>query len=373
MSDNSPNLIFFTPTLQKTGSELVLFNLLRHLPQTCNAVVISKYKGVLFDDIPSGVKKNYLFETAKPSGLLDRVMRRFFPGVLLDNKLQSYKNAVWYINTIVMPDILEYAVKNKIRVILHVHELEQMYKLLSEQQISHVCTYPELIITNSNASREVLLKLGSKADIKICFPSVDYARFNYNKEKYLIWRRKLGITNEFVWVMSGSFDENKNPKLFIDITVMLKQSGLPFVMLWIGIVTGDNKTVLLYKKYAEERGVAGNIIWIENTPDYFEHLNCSDGFVLTSRLESFSLVTVEALHLGLPIVANNCRGVNEILQKEYGVVIDGENAVEMAKEMVTIMKTESSRKIEKGKAIANRFDMNKIKNVWLGYINKYIA
>lgn len=59
----------------------------------------------------------------------------------------------------------------------------------------------------------------------------------------------------------------------------------------------------------------------------FPLLKHADCFVCSSRAEGFSLVVLEAMILGLPIVATNCAGPNELVgNSEYGLLVD--NSVE---------------------------------------------
>ena len=365
MTNNNFHITFFTPSFNATGSELVLLNLLKYLPSEFTASLVSKYRGSLSPLLPERITYTSIFPSASDKHLVFRIWRRLFGNKRLYSSLEKYKNSIWYINTILMPDVMEYAFKHKIRVILHVHEMGQMYRLLSEQQIQRLVSYPELIIANSNASRNVLRSFKSSSEIRICYPGLSVKAFVFNPQLYTAHRAKLGITKEFVWMMSGSFDDNKNPRLFVDLAAQLKQQGLNFKFLWIGS-EGPNKGVSeKYMQYGKEQGVDDRMIWAVNAKNYFDYFNSADGFVLTSKLESFSLVTLEALQLGLPIVANNCVGVNEILGSEYGAVIEGENTQLMAEKMQEIMALPNSRNLKKGQARAARFDIQHIKDHWI--------
>lgn len=374
LNKNTTNITFFTPTLQKTGSELVLFNLLNYLPDHFNATVVSKYQGDLYYVLPKKINKDYIFKFQYPTTLIYKLYYKLFKARILKTKLNKYKNSVWYINTIVLPDIIEFAVKNNIRVIVHVHELQQMYTVLLPEQLKQLISYPKLIIANSNASRSVLEGFKATSDIKVCYPAIPTQNFNYNEKAYSTYRKQLKISDStFVWTMVGSIDENKNPKLFIDIAVELKKANCDFKLLWIGSSSIGSDGEMEYVNYAIEKGVSDTIIWKTNVNnDYLNYFNCADGFVLTSKLESFSLVTLEALLLGLPVVANNCIGVNEILNGEYGKVIDNSNAIKMSEEMVLVMQKPKTRDSQIGRSIANKFDILIWQKVWVDLLNEYI-
>lgn len=367
------NITFFTPTLQKTGSELVLFNLLNYLPDHFKATVVSKFRGDLYYTLPEKIKKDYIFKFQYPTTVIYKIYYKLFKNKILKTKLNKYKNSFWYINTIVLPDILDFAVNNHINVIVHVHELQQMYSVLSQEQLKQLISYPKLIIANSNASKSVLEGFKASSDIKVCYPAIPTQNFNFNGNAYTTYRKKLNISdNTFVWTMVGSIDENKNPTLFIDIAVELKKVNRDFKLMWIGSSGQENENTK-YIDQVLEKGVSDVIIWKTNVNnDYLNYFNCADGFVLTSKLESFSLVTLEALLLGLPVVANNCIGVNEILNGEYGKVIDNSDASKMSQEMLSIMQKPKTRDLHDSRSIAKKFDILIWQKVWVDLLNEYI-
>ena len=120
--------------------------------------------------------------------------------------------------------------------------------------------------------------------------------------------------------MCGTLDDNKNPHLFLDIAKIAIEQMPHLKFMWIG---GTNNPEFLkqIKTRTTQLGLQDNVYWTGDVKDDFYPLfNCADGFLLTSLRESFSLVTLEALLLGLPVVANDCGGVSELLGKDAGII-----------------------------------------------------
>ncbi|HEY1037856.1 MAG TPA: glycosyltransferase family 4 protein [Bacteroidia bacterium] len=378
MSSNKPTLVIVTQSLNRTGSELVLFNLLPYIKDHFSITLLSVFKGELYNELPSYVHKDYLY--AKPAvGLLGKIAKRLKDSFVVPGKLKKYAKGTWYINTIVLPDYVKFAEENNIPCIVHTHELEQMYKLLTPEQTQRLVNYPRLVIANSKISADTITKFGRTKPIEVCYPAFDTRKITGAKFNPGEIRKKLGIKEEeFVWTMCGTIDDNKNPFLFVYVALEIKKSSTHLVkFVWIGNTpSGNDQYAGEVKKYVEDLGMSESILWIENTRSNFhEYFSVADGFILTSQFESFSLVTLEALLLGLPVVANKCGGVNEILDNKCGYILEQKNNVEeMAAKMLEYMKNPIDEK-ERSEQIqfAQRFDISVWGVKWKDIILKYIA
>ena len=75
MASVKKNITFFTPSMKRTGSELVLFNLVNTLDKSFSAKLFSKYKGELLSDINPVVKAEYLY-TKSPNNFAARIVNK---------------------------------------------------------------------------------------------------------------------------------------------------------------------------------------------------------------------------------------------------------------------------------------------------------
>ncbi|MEP7263543.1 MAG: glycosyltransferase [Bacteroidota bacterium] len=359
------SITFFTPTFWRTGSEVVLFNLLNSflLPWKINA--ISLYKGELAASLPPAVGYHYIYSISKGNRLI-ALKNRFNFYFKYSQLLNRFQSSIWYINTIALPEILEEAERRKVRVWLHVHELEQIFKTLTKEQEARVIRYPELIIANSKITAELLCKKGRTGKISLIYPAINTAALHQDKSIGTIFRRKAGFAeNGFLWVMAGTIDSNKNPLLFIRIAREILQTEPSTCFLWIGIKADR----ILYEQCInklKEENISDAVKFIEPQGDEFiNYFQSADGFVLTSTAESFSLVTLQAMLLGLPIVAADCGGVNEVLTNDYGKIVKGfENVSGMVKEMLRYQHHEIPVNAEDMRKHAESFDINSISLTW---------
>lgn len=69
-------------------------------------------------------------------------------------------------------------------------------------------------------------------------------------------------------------------------------------------------------------------------PEEVSDLLCnSDCFVLSSRLETFSIVVIEAMAKGLPVIVTKCGGPETFVRPKDGLLVEKENAEDLSRAM----------------------------------------
>jgi glycosyltransferase involved in cell wall biosynthesis len=372
MQNQQRHITFLSPTMKRTGSEIVLFNLISRISENYLVKLISVYKGELLFRLDKKHLIYYVHEQ-HPDGILSKIGFKL-KEYLFFKILKANRFSTWYINTIVLWDYLEFAEKNNIKVILHVHELEQIFALLSTEQLQRVINYPDVIIANSNYTSQLVQQYGRTKPIELCYPAIDTTQIFVNEQTRLTYRIKLEIEDgDFVWAMCGTLDDNKNPELFIDIAFELLKVKPGARFLWIG-GANDQAYADSMKNIAAHKNISDRIIWIDSAGDeYLNYFHCADGFVLTSKKESFSIVTVEALLLGLPVVTHDCGGVKEILREDIGTIVPEKNAVDQfVRAMIFYMDDRSLHHKSKGIERAKEFDIEIWSKKWNTILDNYI-
>lgn len=96
----------------------------------------------------------------------------------------------------------------------------------------------------------------------------------------------------------------------------------------------------------------------EAVPHFYE--NCSV-FVCSSKTETFSIVTIEALCSGVPVVATKCGGPEDMIDSSNGILVEVDDVNQLAAALETVYNKFDSYNREKiREAAGNKFDYKKI-------------
>ncbi|PSP39470.1 glycosyltransferase [Halobacteriales archaeon QH_7_65_31] len=89
------------------------------------------------------------------------------------------------------------------------------------------------------------------------------------------------------------------------------------------IILGEGELTAEYKRLSNELGIQENMILPGFVDDPFQYMRYADVFALSSRWEGLSLVLMEAMACGTPVVSTDCpSGPAEVLKNgEYGELV----------------------------------------------------
>ena len=178
------------------------------------------------------------------------------------------------------------------------------------------------IIAISQATKNYVLRLGAKpSKVKVVYNGVDLKRFRSIDGKRQEIRKKLGIPNNVVVVLTVRRLVYKNGvDTLLDCANIAVKKNPKIVFL----VVGKGPDLESVKLQIAQRGMESNFklagfVSDEDLPSYY---NAADLFVLPSKSgEGLPLVALEAMACGLPVVATDVGGIKEILLREYGKLV----------------------------------------------------
>lgn len=145
-----------------------------------------------------------------------------------------------------------------------------------------------------------------------------------NKESDVkVMKNKLNI------VALGRFCAEKGFDRLIDAVNMLKKDKIKEIEKLKVYILGYGKDESMLKERINEYNIAShvqvvNVKELDNNPYAF--MKCCNLYMMSSRSESFGMVRIEALTLGLPVITTNVANTEKMINNDIGIIV--ENSVE---------------------------------------------
>lgn len=172
------------------------------------------------------------------------------------------------------------------------------------------------IICVSDMAKDGFCKLfGINKSVERIYNVLDYdSIIKKSKENVL-----LPFNNDLKTLCAiGRISSEKGIDRLLDSKLILQKSGIRYNL----IIVGDG----VMRSKLEERVLNENIedlYFLGYNSNPYKFIKSSDMLILPSRTESFSLAIVEAMFLGKPVIATNCKGPIEICKYgKYGVLVE---------------------------------------------------
>lgn len=165
--------------------------------------------------------------------------------------------------------------------------------------------------------------LGTKSSVIYnWYDDKKYSLSNY-KDKVKL-RADLGIPeNSFVITTTGNCSPIKRHELILEALATLPQP-INWLFIHIGCETSDKNE----RNIAKDLKIYEKCLFIGASNDVRDLLTISDVFVMSSRVEGFSIAALEAIGSGIPTILTDVPGLSDVLENISGTIsanADGSN------------------------------------------------
>lgn len=356
-------ILFFTPFASRTGSEVMLLYILRHFDrQKFEAGLVSFREGELLNelppDVPYFVAPGKYTVTQKISHHLGRNPTRLF----MQQMLRDFRADVWYINTMMLPDVISYAHEFNVKIITHIHELVDAFEGIRAEHFANTINYSNLLLGCSKAVCKFLEHSGA-SNVKLLYSFVILEDIQSDQKRIAEIRKEWGAGPEdFVWIMSGTSADRKGFDLIPEIATRIPADA-KIHLVWVGKLLD---TGLVYYTLQYCKTLTNVQIHFEGAKhkDYYSYLDAANGFMMTSRQEPLGLVLVEAAWLQKPIVTFDSGGPSEFVVSEIGTVVNGLDFDSFVENMLKWSSRQFVYNSEKAKARALEFGADAKMKEW---------
>jgi glycosyltransferase involved in cell wall biosynthesis len=244
---------------------------------------------------------------------------------------------------------LEYTKKYGTPVVIHAHNFE--HGGLIAQQIKKNHKIPYILTEHSTYHLRGLYNQESYAYLIKCIQdsyvttavSNPFSKALHKKTKEPIsilpnvidtlFEEKINPKNKadsFTFLNIATLDDKKDHKsLFLAFSQLNKNTQ---AQLRIG---GAGELLSSLINYAKELGIQESVSFIGklSRQEVRQEMTNADCFVLSSKVETFGVVIIEAMACGTPVIATACGGPEDIISSNTGVLIEKENTNELSKAM----------------------------------------
>jgi len=166
------------------------------------------------------------------------------------------------------------------------------------------------------------------------------ANYIYHGQSKLLRNQIKASDTDVVFGMVARLTYQKNPLLFLNAAAKVVQiyKSAKFVLV------GDGPLYKDCENFIRKKQLKNHIFMLGFRRDIPKLLKNLDVFVLSSKFEGFGLSIVEAMFAGLPIIATDVEGINEIVQQgENGFLTKPDSVNSLAEKMIYFIKHPKKR------------------------------
>ena len=265
--------------------------------------------------------------------------RGALPGAIRDLRARGFGAAI--VNTCAAGEVAAALASHGVETVLLVHELPRLLreKALEAAARSGVASAKYVVFASNFVCEKVIDALELPASPKLMIrPQGSYKPAIYAPQDAKALRAELGIgVGDFLALGVGYADMRKGFDLFLQVWRILRAARPAVHFCWVGDID-PNLREWLAGEIAE--GVAAGTLHMAGyRADVSAFFSAADAFVLTSREDPFPTVAIEAMGVGLPVLAfEGSGGMAEFLMEEaLGHIVPYCDAPAMAARLHTLL------------------------------------
>lgn len=383
------NILIFNDSLGFGGTESLLVNILNNLSdkQQCQVTLLlpaPNENDVLLTKISPKINITYIYQhtPSRRKKVIHENIMSFFPKTylkLVKLNLNQFDLIVSFKDSIYSGIFAQ----SKTPKILWIHNLP----VVREYEINSLKEFLPVELLKIRIKR--LIKSYRKYETVVCVSHASMNRYIeiYNKGKYVKGQNLQVIYNAVdfsqidrlaqapcdldkadpIFIMATRFSIEKRLDRVIKSAKKLKDEGYKFKI----IILGDGLFFDDIKNQISALSLENECLLPGYTTNPFPYMKTADWLICSSEKESFSLVLLESIYLGTPVITTDCGGPTEISANgEYALLTDN-STLGVYSGMKKALDTPqiADQYTSKAKECLSRFDYDK----WIEAVNKILG
>jgi glycosyltransferase involved in cell wall biosynthesis len=215
-----------------------------------------------------------------------------------------------------------------------------------------------IVVAVSEKVKQELLNIGVPSDrVRVILNGVDLQEFSPGKSNRIKWGLPEDVT--LALFVGDILTSRKN----LD-SVLKALVNVPNLHLAVAGTTEGSP----FPQLAADLNLSQRVHFLGFRRDISEIMKASDFFVFPSRYEACTLVLLEAIASGLPVITANTAGGAEIITSDCGIVLPDSEDIQALAEALTKIASDRNLRIQMGesaRAIAERYS-------WTSIAQKYV-
>lgn len=345
--------------LVKKGHEVSVLapssSTLKHLVDEKDGVKIYRLRAILVEP-----KQNFRM-SLQPMHMrrVNKIIKELKPDIIhINNPGFISRTALYYGRKMGIPVVgtSHYMPEN---IIHHLHLpdlIDDMVNSILWQDYARMYSKLEKIICPTATAEKLLRRFKSVKNTVVISNGLDFSRFKEPIDPKP-FRTKFNITRSPVILFVGRLEKEKQIDILIKAASEIKDHDFQIVIVGKGKEMEDLKNLAEVLKVDDKTIFTGFV----TDEDLLGIYHASDIFVMPSIAELQSLVTMDAMATGLPVIGADAVALPHLIKNDVnGYLFEPGNHYELARRLLTLIKDESLRKKmgKESKTIIKDHDMD---------------
>lgn len=212
--------------------------------------------------------------------------------------------------------------------------------------------------------------ISNPVDIKVFHPAADAASATAANVAAL--KKKFGFTDATI-IHAGRLSIKRHPEVLVKALPIIKKVVPDAMLAFAGKGTMEPELRALVRSLHIEDSV--KFLGFVDHPTLCEAYNAAEIFGITSTDDTQSLVMMQAMAAGLPVIGVNARGLPEYINAENGYVVEPNDEAAVAEKAIYLLQNPAAaKKLGVGaRAYAENFSETHIAEKWEEIYEKTIS